>query len=560
MTKTFDTIPIRVTPLTPVHIGCGMDFDPTNYVIEGGLLYHFDPSMAALAEADRAALRNALKGSGPDMLLRVQKFFHERRSTFAGVASHCVPVAVGVAGQYEARIGHTAQRENDGARVVNQLEIERTAHHPHTGTPYLPGSSLKGAMRTAWLDKLNGGASHNPNDRNANDLEKRLLGGGFHADPFRLVKVSDAAGDGVASKVYFSTNHKKREVKDKAGAIVEAKGPAARREAIMGGQFRAMEGEIRFDGLPGVGEPSDPQGRPKTPAVSRRIPSFTDIAKACNRYYAKRLEAESRVLDERRFADPLWLQSLNAVVAGLKDELDAGRVMLLRVGRHSGAENVTLDGVRNIKIMTARGMPPDYSSAGAKTLWLAAETERDRSGMLPFGWVIVEPAGDAMCQPLQAWCAAQPKVDLAAIRARLSEARENAVAESARRAVEAEKRLEAEAQAAREAEERARQLESLTAEGKAVALFVAACEAKARDGRKDAFNPGSGLFAKALELARQALAPTSPWAEQDRKALADAIEAWLPRVVERLNRKDDWKDARKRLRLVDLRDPPPVSS
>ena len=44
---------LALTPLSPIHIGCGEDFEPTNYVIEDGLLYGFDPSRATLTELQR---------------------------------------------------------------------------------------------------------------------------------------------------------------------------------------------------------------------------------------------------------------------------------------------------------------------------------------------------------------------------------------------------------------------------------------------------------------------------------------------------------------------------
>jgi CRISPR-associated protein Csm5 len=44
---------VALTLLSPIHIGCGEDFEPTNYLIdaEQKLLYGFDPSRAALSEA-----------------------------------------------------------------------------------------------------------------------------------------------------------------------------------------------------------------------------------------------------------------------------------------------------------------------------------------------------------------------------------------------------------------------------------------------------------------------------------------------------------------------------
>ena len=53
------TYRLALTPLSPIHIGCGEDFEPTNYVIDGGLLYGFDPSRAVLNELERGKLMAA---------------------------------------------------------------------------------------------------------------------------------------------------------------------------------------------------------------------------------------------------------------------------------------------------------------------------------------------------------------------------------------------------------------------------------------------------------------------------------------------------------------------
>ena len=552
MNRTFDTIALRITPLTPVHVGCGTDFDPTNYVIDGDLLYHFDPSLADLGDAGRNALRAALKGRGTDLILQVQRFFHAQREVFKGVATGCVSVSVGVASQYRDRIGTVAQREADGSRVVNLLEIERTSHHPHSGIPYLPGSSLKGAMRTAWLDKVNGGRGRESPDEKGAAMERRVLGGSFHQDPFRLVRVADAAGSQVASKVFFATNHRKQEVTPRDGQPPREKDLAVRREAILGGQMHALAGEIRFDLLAGVGEPKDRDGKLLTPGTKHRIADFAALAKACNAFYLKRLEAECAILEGRRFAEPAWLASFLDLVKAMRPDLDDGRVMLLRVGRHSGAESVTPDGVRNIRIMTGRDKPLKWSSDGATTLWLAAETERDRSGMLPFGWLLAELADTPPDPSVEGWCADQPRTDLAAIRARLADARHRATEEAERlRRIAAERQAHELAEAARHAEREAA-LASMRAEGKLIAEFVEACEARQRSNRKDPCNPGAGIYGRASALAKVALADGGGWSPDDRVALAQALSEWLPRVVDKLDRKDDWKDARKRLKLAVL--------
>lgn len=537
---------LALTPLTPIHIGCGLDFEPTNYVIDDGVLYHFEPARATLTKADRDALIAAVNRRGDEAIRDVQRFFHARRALFAGVAHGAVEVARGVAVQYDRRIGQVAQHESGGRRVTNLLEIERTAHHPHSGIAYVPGSSLKGAIRTAWLDFLNGGRGKEREER-AQDIEKRLLNSrdGFHADPFRLIRVADAIGAHVQARIVFATNHKKRLVHDKDGRVVDAEGPAARRETITGGQHRALSGEIRFDTLCGIEDPR------RTPAPANRIPGFTELAQACNRYYLPRLHNLLQTLSGRGFASPEWLGSMQKLLADLQPQLDAGHLMLLRVGRHSGAESVTLDGVRSIKIMGGRGQQPEYSSEGAKTVWLAAEHENERSGMLPFGWMIVEQAASGSIASLQAWCAKQPQSRIAAIRAELETARARAAAEAERtRQLDAERKAQAEAEAAEQAA-RAAAFAQLTPQEKEIATFVTACAAK--DGRKDPLNPGNGLYAEALRLSKAALAEDTAWSDANRLQLADVLLEWLPKVIDKLDRKDDWKDARKKLRLAALR-------
>lgn len=513
--KTFETRTLRLTPLTPIHVGCGIDFEPTNYVIDEGVLFAFEPSLAPLGDGDRRALVSAVNTNGDAAIRSVQKFFHDRRDSFVGVSHLAVAVASGVAGQYADRVGQVAQYETGGRRVANQLEIERTAHHPHTGVPFLPGSSLKGAMRTAWLNGIliNGEAGNVANE-SALDVEKRLLGGAFHADPFRLVRVADAAGPDVIAKVVFCTNHKKRVVADKHGRIVNAQGPTVRRETIVGGQYRCMEGEIRLDFLGGR---DHREGKSLGPAPEKRITAFETLAQACNRYYLTRLEAELRILDERNFAAPSWLEGFRRLMAELKPALDAGALMLLRVGRHSGAESVTLDGIRNIRIMTGKGQPPQWSSVGAKTLWLAAEREDDRCGLLPFGWLLVESADAPEFPVLKRWCEAQPKPDLTAVRARLAEARERMVAEAVAMEQQARERALREAEEQRQKEEREARKASLSEQRRLVEELNE--KLAKHTGRKQ---PVSGaLYAEVQKLLKLALNET--WAEADKRALADLI-------------------------------------
>ncbi len=394
MIRFSETVPLVLTPLTPIHIGCGEDFEPTNYVIDNGVLYGFEPSRLGLTSEDRERLIQCADRAADAAVRGVQQFFHERRHQCRAISHLALPVAIGVAQRYERRIGQVAQRESGGRTVINRLEIERTAHHPYSGKPYLPGSSIKGSARTAWLNAMDNipPIRCNPGQpprKSASDLEKEILGGSFVSDPFRLVEFADAAGADLKSRVVFAVDRRKSDGKENNVAI---------REVIVAGQHRAAQGEIRFKMRPPSSDPSH------APRVEKCIGDFAVLARACNRFYRRRLEVDLEVLTG--LGETQWAEAFRSLIATLKPALDEGRAMLLRVGRHSGAESVTLERHRWIRIMEGPGKA--HWAHDATTIWLAADREDARTGLRLFGWLLLERADDLLAEDtLSRWCAAE---------------------------------------------------------------------------------------------------------------------------------------------------------
>jgi CRISPR-associated protein Csm5 len=394
MNRFLDVVPLALTPLTPIHIGCGEDFEPTNYVIDDGKLYHFEPSRLSLGQSDRKLLMQAVGKRGDDAIREMQRFFHDRRAQCRQAARLAVPIASGVAERYGARVGQVAQRETRGRAVVNQLEIERTAHHLHTGVPYLPGSGLKGAIRTGWLNSLDTGprverdSKQRPDERGS-EVEASLLGGTFDSDPFRLVNIADASGVDVGSRICFAVDRRKKAGRDREGRAAP-KNLSVCCEVMRGGQFRALRGEIRFERLLASVRP-EPE---------RRLTDFVSLTRACNKFYVARFDAE---LDALQSLTPgPWLDAFRKMIESIKPKLGEGRCMLLRVGRHSGAESVTLEHRRWIQIRGGRGQ--SHWARDATTIWLAAEREDSSADMRPFGWLLIEPADQSAPEGLEPWC------------------------------------------------------------------------------------------------------------------------------------------------------------
>jgi CRISPR-associated protein Csm5 len=560
MNSFLKTYRLALTPLSPIHIGCGEDFEPTNYVIDDGVLFGFDPSRAVLNDLQRSKLMDAAnRGS----LLGIQKFFKDNATTFKAQADTLIPVSSGVAAVYEQRVGRAANVEASGNQVFNRLFIERTMHTGRQSLPYIPGSSFKGAIRTAILDDLN--QEQPPKDvqfsfrgdaKSTTAMEKRLLQGDFQTSPLRVLKVSDmmpAAHYEPARRVMFGVNRKKKQV-IKDGRELQPEGIAARKECILHGQFRAFVADAVLPSL-------DPHTDSKnTPSPALRPADFKAIAKQSNAYNQTRLQRELGVLDGRGLVNPAWKHSIDTLMAGaLGKKLATGDAFLIRLGRYGGAESKTLsgEGVANIKIMGAKGQPPTFENT-TKTVWLAAEREDEQKHLLPFGWAVVEidpQEGDA--PELQAWCAAQAqgRPEMAKIR-QLFEAEKQAALRRKIELAEQAAQIEAARQAAQLAAiEREQALAKMSEQGRQIEALRHDCEAWLQkmpphgNYKKQAADPGkAGLFQNASKLGTQALA-SPDWTAQDKAALADMLETWLPQVIAPW----DAKEQRRKLRFAALR-------
>ena len=384
---------LDVTSLSPIHIGSGEDMDPTSYLMDADALYEFSSSAlaAVLDEADRNRLLGLVEGAqGERVLTGVRKFLFERRDGLIAHASRAVQAATGVRELYKDRIGIVAQTET---KTINKLEIERTFSHPDTRIPILPGSSLKGAIRTALLNEENEGRGLEGGE-DSRKLQQRLFNyWDFETDPMRLVHVEDAMGSGglamddltADTAIVFAVNRKKRKITDKGGREVrsqaEQKGLYQTLEVVPALRGRAFRGGLRLH--------CTDLRNGRMPRADLRW-TAADIAGACNRFYRRSFARETEALRERGLLDERWYDAVQRLKEeGLGDLLDSNRAFLLRVGRHSSAESVTLDGVRSIRIKTPKDQEDRYEEE-ATTWWLASDHIDASSGLLPFGWVLVE--------------------------------------------------------------------------------------------------------------------------------------------------------------------------
>lgn len=377
---------VYLTPISPIHIGCGEDFEPTNYVIDDGVLYHFEPSNLNLDQTKRQELLN--KANSQD-LLAIQRFFIANKALAKAQTHYFTDVATGIEQNYQQRIGRVAQHESNGNKVVAQLAIERTAYLPYANQVYIPASGLKGSLITAILNKKHQENGNKKVDKKEAKMLTKQYVGEFAESLGRYIRFGDFISTGdVSSKVYFSVNYKK--VESKSGK--DAKGLPLRREAVLNGQYRAFCSELV---LAKVGKGLQESFK----AISI---SAENLIHTLNKFYLPIFKTELQQLLDRRLVNTEWVNSVLKIV-------ENNNVALIRLGKN-GADSKVYQGkdIAQIKIMKGKGMGVDYKDR-ATTVWLAAENDSSTTGLLPFGWAVLEFDCISDNQILKNWCEQQPK-------------------------------------------------------------------------------------------------------------------------------------------------------
>lgn len=353
-----------IEALSPLHIGCGEEYDPLSYVI--------DEQASQMCQFDLFVMLNSLdvnkrkkveslseQGSSASLFDLIKLFNDNNKIDF----KKRILLPHGFIEQYK--------RVLEQRKGFDQFAIERTAYCVVDDRPYIPGSSVKGALRTAYLNMLNeslkkkhGHAKNKDHQKilkkGAQVIERDLLKGSFSSDPFSLVQVSDflAIGD-IKSEIVYARYLKKsgyingnpitQEVRNKGNTALEII-PA-------GSQFR---GTIRVIG----------QGLDR---CIRKI-DIKVILDALG-FYSQELQKESKELHS------LGVRSFQAESSSL-----------LRVGRHSGAESITIKGCRSIFIKGSKNNnKPDSYKDHATAIWFASSRNNSsRADLVSFSWASLE--------------------------------------------------------------------------------------------------------------------------------------------------------------------------
>ena len=177
---------IRLTPLTPIHIGTGATIEPYEYVITDRL-YKFRPELF-IANLQKNDQERFLKLASQDVLV-MREFVRNRfRGSSAGL-EYAIDVHPEALRIYEERLKN----------IRSDLSVSPCIKS--SGMPYIPGSSLKGAIRTALLYDRVQKPVHEFDVRKLEaeafgyDLRRyngRFLKADMTQDPFKFLKIGDS--------------------------------------------------------------------------------------------------------------------------------------------------------------------------------------------------------------------------------------------------------------------------------------------------------------------------------------------------------------------------------
>lgn len=337
---------LKGTILSPLHIGTGNQIEPFDYVIKNGKLYRIllEDFLYQLSDKKRKIFEDIVYGRN---LNRIRKYIIEEID-LEKYSAYLVEVTKEIESLYLSKIDD----------IKNQLLIDPFIRTGGENKPYIPGSSIKGAIRTALINQIAQDSSppRPTGYREEREFESRLLGYTSREknDPFRGIKITDGTlplDSTIISQV-------KNVTKDRSGNL-----QPNNIQLICEVTYSKISGKsIEFESNLTIDS--------NLFSINYLSKSFAieEIEKACNNFYQDKLRME-----DKKFYSA---STISHISNSLLNEEMKDDSFLIRLGRFSGVESVTIDNYRNPK-------PP-----GKKGIW---GTSRNLVEMkYPLGWIKIK--------------------------------------------------------------------------------------------------------------------------------------------------------------------------
>ncbi len=313
--------------LSPLHIGTGSEIEFFDYIIKKNRFYKIvmDDFLLNLGEAEKSSLLTLINQNN---LLKIREFMISNWNPQRFPYGYSCAVSDEVSKIYEKNINN----------IENQLLINPFIRTGDKMQPYIPGSSLKGAIRTALINAL----GKNMKIEDLKKIEGIVLDclnneGKFlmARDPFRAIKIKDTylTSDKIIISKIVNVKKNRRGSFEQRGIQIFAE---VTYSALSGRQVN-FETEIAID--------TDLLNKN---LIKRKI-DINLIKNACNSFYQDKLKDEL----ENFFQNTSVEKFFYSLLSNLKFN---NHTFILRVGRYSGLESVTLDNYRKPRRSSSRNL------------------------------------------------------------------------------------------------------------------------------------------------------------------------------------------------------------
>lgn len=337
--------------LSPIHIGTGQELDPFSYVIKDNNMLLIDIIEWMNTYPDQDELSGILDSNN---FAEIRSFIAEKM-----VDGNCELAVIPI---------KTSTLLNTYKRVIiekdprNQLLIDGMTRIAVSQSPYIPGSSIKGSIRTAVANYFVDAAGVTSKNKKKMfkpifepDYNEKIFGG-IKKDPMKNIKISDVSLDKYGSMIIEAEEYPLNEGKSKT-----PKG------------FKEVSANLCQYGSPVI-YPLRMSSKPFS--LFGKDLSLEFIIDALYIFYVSKYKDEYR-----KFFSTNRAKSIQQEIAPMSFEIANLKTneALIRIGHFSHVECITLDNVRDPKTRTVKGRPMPYGTT--RTL---------ANGLYPFGWAKLE--------------------------------------------------------------------------------------------------------------------------------------------------------------------------
>lgn len=382
--KNFETYPIALTILTPIHIGCGEVYEPTNFVadVESNKLYSFDPFTIKLPDNLKTDLSLVAVSWS---FVELYKFYLNNINFYKSVAKAIV--------EFDSKLKYKFDniknyKEPGEAR---RCLVPRVSYCDTEGTevPYIPGSSIKGAVHTALLDRLSKKYRHllKKDEIEPQKIDKYFFGEEAEKTPLKLLSISDlhcAKNAKIRRKIILAERVYNRLPNKKKDNDEEIKRPLqVAFEVIQKAQFRSFTGSMTL------------RKKHEKSTIENEYQTLRDVFKDLNKYSCDEFEEEyQRYWKNYESLGTPWMKGIKKLLEENKKQLDEGNIALIRIGENCGARNLTLRD-KGLPQIIVKGHPQE----NANTMFVAL----DKESRYPFGWALLEFTGLSDGVSIKSW-------------------------------------------------------------------------------------------------------------------------------------------------------------